>query len=78
VAASNEFDSSTLRLNPVQRSRECRNDLARRKQVFESLDEIACAMGTVTNLHASQKIFTNTSSSRRQTDFSKRLPSLWG
>ena len=45
VAASNEFDSSTMRLNPVQRSRERRNDLSRRKQVFESLDEIAYAMG---------------------------------
>jgi hypothetical protein len=32
----------------------------------------------VTNCRASQKIFTNTSSSRRQTNFSKRLPSLWG
>jgi hypothetical protein len=45
VAASNEFDSSTMRPNPVQRSRERRSDLPCRKQGFESLDEIACAMG---------------------------------
>jgi hypothetical protein len=78
VAASNEFDSSTMRLNPVQRLRELRNDLPRRKQVFESLGEIARVEGIVTNFRGSQKIFTNASSSRRQTDFSKRLPSLWG
>jgi hypothetical protein len=78
VAASNEFDSSTMRLNPVQRSRERRNHLPRRKQVFESLGEIARVERIVTNFRASQKIFTNASSSRRQTDFSKRLPSLWG
>jgi hypothetical protein len=78
VAARNEIDSPTMGSKHVQHLRGCGNELPMRKQVFESLDKIACAMGIVTKCRTPQKIFTNSSSSRRQTDFSKRLPSLWG
>jgi hypothetical protein len=78
VAARNEIDSPATSPKHVQRSRGGGNDLPVRKQVFESLGKIARATGIVTKCRMPQKIFTNSSSSRRQTEFSKRLPSLWG